>query len=293
MAPNQLKVAVLIRGEPGSQFDPSQYTMGWWSYPVPEFTWAAFTIHRGIAVDLASLARYDLVFQVDSGDYVTYRHRGARPVVFVTWDDTLSSDHRAARLEQAKQVDMLLVDHSPLEGWPGPYKVRRANYCTDDRLFAPEVKAVDVAWHCSVKGCAERNEIKHTLEYVCTRGGWSLSHGGLPAREYARALARARVVPNFPKTPTNRPNRVMDAMAARACLLTGVLPIVDGTGMVPGEHYVTFNRPQDLEAGLHQVLDAGEWERVADAGYQLVMAKHTWAVRAAEFRQMLAEEFGL
>jgi glycosyltransferase involved in cell wall biosynthesis len=196
-------------------------------------------------------------------------------------------------LEQAKQVDLLLVDHSPLAGWPGPYKVRRANYCTDDHLFVPEEKVVDVAMHWSVKGCVARGEIEHLLPGICERDGWSLSYRGLPPREYARALARARVVVNFPKTPTNRPNRVMDAMAARTCLLTGALPIVDGTGMVPGEHYVTFNRPEDLAAGLHQVLDAGEWERVADAGYELVMAKHTWAVRAAEFRQMLAEEFGL
>jgi hypothetical protein len=267
--------------------------MGWWSYPVPEFTWEVITIQKGTALDLASLGQYNFVFHVDSGNYVTYRHRGARPVVFVTWDDTLSPGHKQVRLEQAKQVDLLLVDHSPLAEWPGPYKVRRANYCSDDRLFATAEKTVDVAWHCSAGDCLARSEIKNLLPSVCQRGGWSLSCGGLSRPEYARALARARVVVNFPKTPTNRPNRVMDAMVARACLLTGVLPIVDGAGMVPGEHYVTFDRPQDLEAGLHQVLDAGEWERVANAGYELAMAKHTWAVRAAELRQMLAEEFGL
>jgi hypothetical protein len=84
--------------------------MGYWSYAVPEFEWDHFP-HADERVDLGKFKDYDLIFHEDAG-FCTYDNRHAGPpVAFLAIDSTLTEAHYLKRLEQAKQANLVLVDH--------------------------------------------------------------------------------------------------------------------------------------------------------------------------------------
>jgi spore maturation protein CgeB len=84
---------------------------------------------------------------------------------------------------------------------------------------------------------------------------------------------------------------VFDVMASRGCLLTSPLPIISGDGLNPSTHYREYMNDEQLERELVKLLDGGEWEPIAEAGYQHILAHHTWRIRAAQLRGTLTEVF--
>jgi hypothetical protein len=128
--------------------------------------------------------------------------------------------------------------------------------------------------------------------------------------QYAELLARTKVVVHMNRTPLTRPPRIFDAAACGAAVLANPMPAVSGEYWQPGMHYVTFDEPQDVyaekeepwrrftdgeceqvTAGLELLLDYGEWEPVAQAGKEYVLACHTWERRAVELRGILLDVF--
>ena len=280
--------------------------MGIGSYSVEGMTWEKRTWSRfNTTQSLRAIRKegFDLVLHEDGGSWCTYTERGILPVVYFSIDDTLSEDHLRNRIKQARQADLVLVDHGPL----GPFKteagrpVLRFNYAVNERVFYPMGhRTTDVVFHCSSgqrqnePGAAERIRVRLLLHTICQRHGWSYRSGVRGLDKYARSLAQARVVMNVPRTETNRPHRVFDTMAVKSCLLTGPIPRVLGDDIQTGVHYVTFTDDQQLEDMLEYLLeDDGGYEEIAEAGYNLVMANHTWVIRAAQLRATLAEVFGL
>ena len=276
--------------------NPRQYTRmaGYWSYDVPEFE----VEHFGVGGSAESYRRsefrgFDLILWEDHRTKGTWVHDADVPLVYHVVDSTLSAGHLEDRRRHAAMADLTLVDHDRLERLGR--RARRWGYCVNDRLFRDYgmQKDVDVAYHCRVKGSVEREELRGWLGEFCRGRGYIYATGDRAWEEYARAFNRARVSVNLARTVTNRPHRVLDAMACRTCLLTSPLPPVSGEERAAGLHYVEWRERGDLAGQLEWLLDSGEWQAVADAGFELVHRVHTWAVRARELRGILREEFGL
>lgn len=276
--------------------------MGYFSYPVPEFTWEHFWFPEpSFTRNTGEFARqgYDLIFHEDGGNWGRYvpgeRHI---PVVYLSIDSTLDEAHYRVRYQQAKYADLVLLDHDYPDRFAsaGP-PVRRLNYCVNDRVFHPvsPKRELDITVHCSSGGPGgeARKEIRRFLHTWA--GEWDRTYrsGVLGLEAYATAMAASKVVVNWPRSALNRPHRIFDAMACGACVVTGPIPIVDGDGVFEGRQFVRFKDTVDLDQKLCELFDTGDWARYAEAGYTHVMEHHTWAVRAAQLRQMLHEELGL
>ena len=275
--------------------------LGWWSYQVPEFLWSHLRVPNGMTLDVGQLAArlgFDLFVQEDWSGIVRYTNKTV-PLVFMSYDDTLDKSHLDGRVRASLKADLCLVDHGPLR----PFKVKdgrpvkRLAHAVNDHLFKPvPEKLVDVVFHCSTGriGATERSNLQTLLSTECKRLGLSYRSGGIPVEEYSRSMAEARVVVNLPRTGTNRPHRVFDSMACRACLLTAPIPAVEGDGLVAGVHYASWDgEDATLPGWLEALVQGGQWEHYADAGYEHVVANHTWTVRAKQFRALLNEEFGI
>jgi glycosyltransferase involved in cell wall biosynthesis len=111
--------------------------------------------------------------------------------------------------------------------------------------------------------------------------------------EYAANMGAARIVVNLPRTVTNRPHRILDAMAAGACVLTGPIPTVDGDDLQDRIHYRSFADTAEVPGIISELLADHAWTQYAINGHELVMARHTWAIRAQELRQIIKKELGL
>lgn len=291
-----LKIALIVKGTPAT-LERLNRNVGYWSYPVPEFTWAHFCIGDNV-VPRNKFSNFDLIFMEDVGAKGRLEGEGP-PVVFLSIDGTLSPEHQKARQHQAQHADLVLVDHERLENYyPYNNKVRRLVYCVNDGVFGPLEKSLDVCFHCSagerkgMPGGKERNEIRRMLGDHCRAKGYSYVSGGVGLVEYASHMGRARVVINWPRTPANRPHRVFDAMACASAVLTGPLPSVDGDYRQSGVHYWEFNDHGGMLTMLDELL-VGDWVQVSSLGYSLVESHHTWAIRAKELRRILEKELSL
>lgn len=295
---NPLKIALVVKGTPAG-FERERRNMGYFSYPVPEFTWRHYSLADGRVEDRGLYGDHDLIICEDvGGNAGHFSGRNGPPIVYLAIDTTLSEQHFEARIRHARRADLVLVDHDRLERFAKCRAVRRLNYCVNDHVFRQLPKGIDITFHCGsgarlgMPGGRERNAIRGLLGQLSRQHGWSYRSGAVSLREYAENMGRSRVVVNWPRTPTNRPHRVFDAMACGACLLTGRIPSVGGDGLLAGEHYAEFQEPGELEAALSGLLPDG-WQEIARRGRELVMSRHTWAARARELREIIREELGL
>jgi hypothetical protein len=285
-----LKVALVVKHSSISVRERDCRNMGYWSYPVPEFEWTHFD-GFGPATELNE---FDLVVQEDAGPR---RYSGLRvPLIYVAIDSTLSEDHLTARLDRAKNADLILIDHAPL----GDFNMvgiatKRWNYCVNDNLFKDygEKRDIDVSFHCGGRNSEERQKLRLLLAEYCEAAGLVFQSGVLHPIDYARAMARSKIVVNWPRHPANRPHRVFDAMAAGACLVSGPLPEVDGDNLVNGKDYAGVRNLVAAVMGVDSLLKSGEWKDFASAGQQKVLSNHTWAIRARQLRAMIKVELGI
>lgn len=294
-----LRVALFIKPSNATSRREDR-NMGYWSYPVDEFTWEHFP-HDNQRVDLGKFKEYDLIFHEDAG-FCTYanKHKGP-PVVYLAIDSTLSDEHLRKRLDQARQADLVLVDHDLLFRFKQTRKpVRRFPYCVNERVFHPvDGKTHDIDFHCGagasrgMPGGQERVDLRTWLHAFAMENDFSYRSGTLGLPEYAASMAGAKVVVNWPRTVINRPHRVFDAMACGAALLTAPIPLNNDDDIWPGEQYWTFESNEILAEQLGLLLRLNEWRMLGEAGYQRVMKRHTWKTRAGELREMLAEVLGL
>jgi glycosyltransferase involved in cell wall biosynthesis len=192
-------------------------------------------------------------------------------------------------LQQAVQADLVLVDSDDLHKF-SRFKTRRFAYAVNERLFYPRPKEYDVAFLCWPT--PERRAIQAACREICDRRGWKfLTSIYTDAQDYARAIGSAKVIVHKAHVERARSWRVFDVMASHGCLLTSPLPVVSGDGIKAGEHYQEYSGPDQLERRLLELLADDDWVKIAEAGYHHVLAQHTWSTRAAQLRQILAEEF--
>lgn len=289
-----LKVAVFVKDSPGARITGDKRNMGFWSYDVPEFTWKFFP-HNHKLEDLGKFRDYDFIFHEDSG-YATYLNKQhGPPVVYLDIESCFSIDHYNARMKQAVQSDLVLVDWDPLNRFhPSGKKVIRFPYCVNDRQFYPRQKDNDVVWHAATSklGGEIRKDLTRELIRLSKLHGFTLRHGPRDLVDYADSMGRSRIGANRNRTSIIRAHRTFDTMASGAALITGPTPFTEGDGAIDGEHYLTFRDNAELEAAIMRLL-SGEWIEFAERGYKLISENHTWAIRAAQLREIVAGEFGI
>ena len=82
--------------------------------------------------------------------------------------------------------------------------------------------------------------------------------------------------------------RVFEVLAARTCLVTNVLPSAElaALGLRDGEHLVMYRSEDQLLPALELLLaDASRRGRIAQAGFDVVRRRHTYAHRVAQMLQ--------
>jgi len=264
---------------------------GWWSYPVPEFAWTTLKVQPNGFVAHPNIQDVDLIVL---DDWVWGKvFKGGRPLAYVTVDSARSDEQLSRNLQQARQADLVLVDSDMLNKFrANGQPVRRFAYAVNENLYHPHHKNYDVAFLCWPT--PERRAVRDRVEDICNRRGWSfLGATYQNPLAYADALGLARVVVHKSHVEQARSWRVFDVMATNSCLLTNPIPLIDGDGIRPNEHYAEYYDAGDLEYKLECLLTNDTWKQMSETGYQHVLAHHTWKTRAQELRQMLSEELGL
>jgi hypothetical protein len=281
----QLRVAYIIKASPSTAFRDNR-NMGYFSYPVPEFEWQHFYSDESAVND------FDLVIQEDGGpDQCT---NVKKPFIFLSIDDTLSDAHLQTRLTRAKTADVILVDHSKLKLFEELGKpVYRFNYCVNDWIMKDYglPKDVDVSFHCGRN--EERIKLRQLLHEYCQANNRIYRSNTMGIEDYAQAMNRSKIVVNWPRTRINRPHRVFDSMACKACLVTGRLPDVSFDNRVSGYHYVECDSFEDIYNSIGELIQSGKWQQIAQNGYDLVHSEHRWSVRAKQLREIIYREFGI
>lgn len=278
-------VAVVCRAK---AYGETRQKMGWWSYPVPDLDWTFYPVEDGQPVNKNKLAKHghDLIVWED-WCWNTWEGSSAIPVYAVIVDSNTSTRRRKRYLERAKQADVLLVDQDKLAPFAALGKpVYRWQYAVNEQVFCPREKTIDAAYH--VARTAARSDLHDPLAAYCRAQGHSLTTGGgMTIDQYANRLGAARVVIHKSTFEQCRSHRFFDALASGACLLTDRVWSVSEDGFVPGKHFVEWETPAGMHAAITELLESGRWYQVAQAGYGFVMARHTWARRAAELVQII------
>ena len=272
--------------------------MGMFSYELPEFTWEHFYVHGLPRVDKKLYKNFDLIFMEDVTQGTKFLGSGP-PIIYYSIDSTLTDRHYQVRLEQAKQADLVLVDHDEPGRFATGKPVLPFPYCVNDKLFTPLEKKLDVSFHCSGggkyghPGGDERALVRQILGSIAGKNHYTYRSGGVGLSEYAINMGQSKIVVNWPRTTRNLPHRVFDTMACGACLVTAPIPHVIGDNIERGKDYVGFDDPKDLEYIIPDLLRNNLWSAPAKLGHEKVMKKHTWAVRAKQLRELVAKEFGI
>lgn len=272
--------------------------VGIWSYPVPEFEWDHYPVQKGFTFNKDRVAgEYDLIFYEDGKLHGAFTGRSDVPVAYYVVDSTLSEAHYDIRRQQAEQADLVLVDHDELQRfrWRDGPPVRRLAHCVNDTIFRDYglPKDVDVSFHCRTAESPTRAGLQQWLEWFCADKGLAYTSGTKYDSEYAKAFNRSKITVNLTRVPTNRPHRVLDALACKTCLLTSPLPDVQPSEVVKGIHYATFPDAKGLGKAIMGLLMSATWECLAENGYRWVTERHTWKQRATELRAIIREELGL
>ena len=102
-----MRIALVVKSSSSTR-EREMRNMGYWSYPVKQFSWQHF-IFPGRRAYATEMNAYDLVVQEDAGP--RFYKQLKRPLVYVAIDSSLSDDHLESRLQRARQADLILVDH--------------------------------------------------------------------------------------------------------------------------------------------------------------------------------------
>ena len=263
---------------------------GWWSYPVPEFTWTSRRVKDGFKIDLTGTERdYDLVV-LDDWIFGAIDNCNL-PLAYVTVDSARSDEQLRKNIEQSRHADVILVDSDRLDkftrrGSP----VRRFAYAVNEHLYYPREKEYDVAFLCWPT--TERRKIQSQCEWICKKYNWRFLSGTWSNyQDYARAIGSAKIVIHKSHVEQARSWRVFDVMASRGCLLTNPIPEVSGDMLETNKHYRVYNGEKSLEREICDLMDGEKWQEIAETGYNHVMANHVWSVRSKQLYDQLAEMF--
>lgn len=271
-------------------FDELRQKLGWWSYDVPDLTWDFIPVDDGDVVDKDDLAReHDLIIWED-WCWPTWKGISCIPVYAVMVDSNTSARRRKMYQGRAKQATALLVDQDDLATFEGAsIPAYRWSYGVNEQVFAPRQKEVDVAYH--VVATPERGALQDYLQaWLKDHPTISASFGdNLTIDQYAARLGTARIAVHKRTHPQCRSHRYFDALASGCCLLAERGQDVVEDGFIPGRHYLEWTSPTELVGQIADLLESGRWWSIAEAGRAFVLARHTWAHRAAQLVRILEE----
>jgi glycosyltransferase involved in cell wall biosynthesis len=81
--------------------------------------------------------------------------------------------------------------------------------------------------------------------------------------------------------------KIYEAMAAKTAVVSTTIG-AEGLDIEPGENILIADQPEAFaEACVRLISDPAERRRLADAAWQHVEAKHSWAAAAGEFERAL------
>ena len=267
---------------------------GRFSYRVPEFDVTPYKRHKNWELELHG---YDVAFYEDQscvGDIST-----EAPICFHILDSGVSEGVYQETLRAIPNKDLVLVDYDELErfrlerfkGIP----VRRLSHAVNDRVFYDYgfAKTIDVGCFVAKAKSIMNRQLLIDMQEFCAKRGYTYDRTRRDLAGYAQTMNRTKICINIPTTLRMRSHRVLDAMACRTCLLTMPVPDLEGEKREAGTHYLEFCSWASLTQQIDDLLHTGQWEQYAKAGYQLIREHHTWAVRAQELRQIMADELGI
>jgi hypothetical protein len=304
-----LHVLLVVKDTPAS-YDGDDKLSGLFSYSVPEFTWGHTTLGDDFDLDTRKYqGRFDLIFHIDGSNWG--RYRGPVPVVYWGIDSTLSEEHYRARREQARESDLVLVEHDELVRYsslmpenacsgpvlwrPGdrqPAPVRRFPYCVNDRLFKlQDVPHVDIGWHAHTTGIGKEERQWAwgiVSEHARVRGYTMADYTAGDRHHYAAALGSARVIFSWPRVLGNRPHRILDAMMCGSCVVSGPVPDC-GDGLAHGVNIMIARDPEHACDLIDGLLADNLWRSIGNEARRLAFSEHRWSVRAAQLRALLAD----
>lgn len=278
------RVAVVCRKK---GFDNLRKKQGWWSYPVPEFSWQFVPVEDDQPVDKTKLAaRFDLVFWED-WCFPEFVGKGAIPIYAAIVDSNTSPRRRKSYIERGRQADILLIDQDKLTPFRELGKpLYRWQYAVNEHVFSPLSKSVDAAYH--VVPTPARGALTEPIRTHCQKHGLSLTAGSnLTTEQLAARYGAAKVVIHKATYKQCRSHRFFDVPAAGACLLTDRVWAVDGDGFKPGIHFAEWDNEAQLLEQITDLVGSGRWKAIADAGQAHVLTHHTWAVRARELKGII------
>ena len=250
----------------------------------------------GLACDhwpLTELARippsYDFYLRVDHGDdYGVAWPAALRPAAFYAIDTHLPHSWSKIR-RAAPRYDLVFCCH---------------------RDGAASLGAEWLPLACDAELHAARGQPRDLgLAFVGT-------DGGVPRKFYLQALrerypnsaigradytqigrryGRARIGFNY--SIANDVNmRIFEVMAGGALLLTNALPHEDlaRLGLEEGTHYAAYRSPDELMLQIDRYLAApGECRRIAEAGREVALRRHTYRHRMEQLLRVVEERLGV
>jgi hypothetical protein len=264
--------------------------IGLWGYDVPQFEVTRLTQPKIFELNRNNYAdKFDVLFWEDARTFGTLTGNAPIPVIYYAGDSTLSFEHLRHRYEQSRQADLILVDWDDLDNFYDEFMlVKRLSYCVNEHLFYPWIKTVDVGFYASMTD--ERKELHEWLKDFCAKRGYSYAGGRREDAEYRKAIGSARVNINLNRNPSTRAHRCYDVMASQSCLVTSPMPQVSGEDWRAGFHYVEWDDRDRLVTVLDEALTDGVGPYIAANGYEYVQ-QHTWAARAQQLYNIIAETF--
>lgn len=230
---------------------------------------------------------YDLYVKIDDGQKQTTWNPELHPSAYYCIDTHIETDWRL-ELARTGRFDAVSVVHS--EGLKLPWGRDDVYWnpvgCDPDLHYVgPQAKLYDGCFignfHNNLAG--PRIEAVDSFFNECKE----IFFGARMFKEMATKYAQSKLVLN--RSINGDVNmRVFEALCSGSCLVTDRVPDLAKLGFVDGVHYAGYYGPGDLAQLTRALLDDEPTrERIAAAGRQFVLEKHTYTHRAAALLEKL------
>jgi len=152
-------------------------------------------------------------------------------------------------------------------------------------------KMIDLGWVGRTHGApyATRKRILPRLAREFRMNDWTAHY---TLEQTADIYRKSKIVLNISRDdyPQDANMRVFEAMAAGALLITGVPTNLSTLGFKEGEHFVGYEIEEDIAKRIHRHLNDEQLRRrIARAGRQLVLERHTYDARVALLLRFISE----
>jgi glycosyltransferase involved in cell wall biosynthesis len=153
-----------------------------------------------------------------------------------------------------------------------------SQWAANTSYFYPREKSIDVSFYGQKYG--NREEMLKGSNVECYGGGWN--NGFLSFVDMAKGLGCSKIGINFSGGADNNPQmklRPFEICASGTLCLTEPMPNLEDYYVI-GEEIVVFHSKEELKELIYYFLNhEDERKKIAKAGYDRTVAKHTWKSR--------------